>query len=163
MCFFFQILWATSRRDSGCASSYQQFLSYYEGCHNMFKILRPNRTYYLDNIVAPSAYISTFFDWTIFTLCSALISISQAWSIIDLMLICSSLWNTQGSSINDVSQTFRILSSMLFCSKWFTNTSRHWLLLESFWFCEMMCRCLSQINYWLFEMFCEYWYKSRIN
>ena len=33
----------------------------YEGHYNMFEILRPNRTYYFDNIETPSPYIPSFF------------------------------------------------------------------------------------------------------
>ena len=40
-----------------CQTSLTTILSYYEGRYNMFKILRPKRTYYFDNIVTPSAYI----------------------------------------------------------------------------------------------------------
>ena len=62
MCFFFQIsrvtpswakLWECRQ------TSLTTILSYYEGHYNMFKILRPKRTYYFDNIVAPSAYIKS--------------------------------------------------------------------------------------------------------
>ena len=35
-------------------------LSYYEGRYNMFEILRPKSTYYFDNIVTPSAFITIF-------------------------------------------------------------------------------------------------------
>ena len=63
MCFFFQI----SRVTPSWAGPWEcrqtsltTILSYYEGRYDMFKILRPKRTYYFDNIVTPSAYITEF-------------------------------------------------------------------------------------------------------
>ena len=42
----------------GCRqTSLTTTFSYHEGHYDMFEILRPNRTYYFDNIVTPSACI----------------------------------------------------------------------------------------------------------
>ena len=61
MCFFFQISRVTPRWAGpwGCSqTSLTTTLSYHEGHYDMFEILRPNRTYYFDNIVTPSARMS---------------------------------------------------------------------------------------------------------
>ena len=60
MSFFFKISQVTPRwaglwecRQTSLTTIFRK----YEGRYYKFKILRPIRTYYFDNIVAPSAYI----------------------------------------------------------------------------------------------------------